>query len=422
MGSPVALRMLPAIVAMLAALVPSGRAHAQRLLVPHDRPRGLVALVDVRAGALVTPDWIDVQATAWPPPSASSLVAAERVRDEVWVAASGWIYRYSTETRGFLGNLHFDAPVRSIEAQSRQVVVTTGDFLETLDFDGTPTGRIEVDGAGDTLELRDTMLVAVREETRIDRYTLAGRRIGVFAGPEIPSTFGVLSNPRQLALRANGNVLVCGDVRVYEFTPDGTFVAEYDVGPFEGGVAETVTGRLFVSLGDGVALHDSATGATTRVGGLEFGQGRKVGVLDSGLGPVLGPGEPSSDTTCPGARNSTGFAARAGVLGSGDTRDRLFGVFGDRLPPGAVVVVAAGRSPGATVLDAGTLCIERDAIQFVPGPVLAADDAGRIVAPVLRGTSSTMLLLPGSTWHFQLVYRDGASVRLSDAVRVTFAE
>ncbi|MEM9378788.1 MAG: hypothetical protein AAGB93_02485 [Planctomycetota bacterium] len=399
-----------------------GEAAGQRLLVPHDRPRGLIALVDVRAGALVTPDWIDVQSTASPPPNASALSAAERVRDEVWIAASSWVYRYSVSTREFLGALAFDSTVRSIDAQSRRVVVTTRDFLETLDFDGTRTGRLEVVGAGDTLELRDTMLVAVRDETRIDRYTLAGRRIDVFAGPEVPSTLGVLSRPRQLALRANGNVLVCGDVRVYEFSPDGTFLAEYDVGPFEGGVAETVGGRLFVSLGNGVAVHDAASGATTRVGGFDFGQGRKVGVLDSGLPAVLAPGEASSEVTCPGARNSTGFAARAGALGSGDTRDELFGVFGDRLPPGVVVVLAAGRSPGTTVLNAGTLCIERDAVLLVPGLPLRADEAGRIVAPVLRGSSPAAPLLPGSTWHFQLVFRDGPEVRLSDALRVTFAE
>ncbi len=407
------------LVAAFAGFAP--RVNAQRLLVPHDRPSALVALVDVRAGALVDGAWLDVQATAVPTPGTNVLRVAERVQGEIWVGGALWIYRYDATTREFLCSFQLAAPVRSIESQSRRVVVTTSDYIETYDFDGTLCQRFNVFGAGDTLELRDSMLVAIQDESRIDRYAFDGTWLGVFSGPTLPTTLGVLSKPQQLSLRQNGNVLVCGDVRVYEFTPGGAFVGEYDVGPFEGGVAEAAGGRLFVPHGDGVALHDAATGSTTHLHGLFFGHGRKVGLLDSGAVGFVPPGQASSSTTCAGARNSTGFAARAGLIGSADVGDRLLALFGERLPRGVPVAVLFGQNPAAIQLAGGTLCLERPSSGFFP-MVLQSDAQGSVLMPILRDPLTTALMGPGSTWHFQLVYRDASRVMLSDAVRVTFVE
>lgn len=365
--------------------------------------------------------WLDVQSTAVPTPGTNALRVAERVRGEIWVGGALWIYRYDATTREFLSSFPLAAPVRSIESQSRRVVVTTSDFIETYDFDGTLCQRFDVFGAGDTLELRDSMLVAIQDESRVDRYAFDGTRLGVFAGPTLPTTLGVLSKPQQLSLRRNGNVLVCGDVRVYEFTPGGAFVGEYDVGPFEGGVAETDGGRLFVPHGDGVALHDAATGSTTHLHGLFFGHGRKVGVLDSGGVGLVQPGQASSSTTCAGARNSTGFAARAGLVGSANVGDRVLALFGERLPRGVMVAVLFGQNPAAIQLAGGTLCLERPSSAFFP-MVLQSDAHGSVLLPILRDPLTVTLMGPGSTWHFQLVYRDASRVMLSDAARVTFAE
>lgn len=405
--------------ALLLGVAP--KAAAQRLLVPHDRPRALVALVDVQAGALVDNAWLDVGATAIPPPSPGAIRVAERVGDEVWVGAAVWVYRYDAVTRTFINSFFVDAPIRSIECQTRQVIVTTSDDLQSFDFDGTPRHRYPIYGAGDTLELRDSMLVAIKDESRIDRYALDGTRLGTFAGPSIPTALGVLSKPQQLALRADGNVLVCGDVRVYEFTADGEFVGEYDVGPFEGGVAETIQGRLVVPLANGLALHDAATRATTRVGGLVFGQGRTARLFDRGPDPELEPDGSSSDVTCPGGVNSSGRVARVGVLGSANVADRIFSVFGDRLPPGAPAIVALAPSARRTVLEGGTLCLDPDSTTFVPQTV-AADGNGTFLLPLVRGQQAIALFPPGTTWHVQLLVRDGPSLVLSDAARVTFAE
>ncbi|MEM9803365.1 MAG: hypothetical protein AAGA20_23810 [Planctomycetota bacterium] len=411
-----------ALLALALVLLGTPIASAQRLLVPHDRPHALVALVDARAGALVDAAWLDVQSTAEPAPGSNALTCAERVGGEVWVGGALHVWRYDVATRAFLRSFTLQSPVRSIERQSERVLVTTPDYLQVFGFDGTPRARLDVAGAGDTLELRDgSMLVAIRDESRIDRYTLDGRKLCAFAGPTIPSTLGVLSNPLQLALRGNGNVLVCGDVRVYEFTPQGEFIAEYDVGPFEGGVAETASGRLFVPLGDGIALHDSVSGATTRVGAPDFGQGRATSLLDSGLPTVVPIGSSLSEVTCRGARNSTGMAARVGVVGSVDVSDRLLSVFGERLPPGAATFLLYGPDIARLARAGGTLCLD-PATTSVARLVTVANASGQVLVPLVRGSSAAVVFPAGSRWNLQLLYRDRSAIKLSDAIRITFAQ
>ncbi len=63
-------------------------ALSQRVMVPHNRPHASVALVNLRAGALVDGRWIDVHDTGWPIPGNSELIDVERVCEEVWIASS----------------------------------------------------------------------------------------------------------------------------------------------------------------------------------------------------------------------------------------------------------------------------------------------------------------------------------------------
>lgn len=405
-----------------ASILPTG-AKAQRLLVPHDSPRAMVALVDVSAGALFDSAWIDVDATAVPPLTSSNVLShAERVRDEVWVAGGQFVYRYDVGTRAYLGSFAALASVRSIDPQPGRVVLTTIDRVESRTFDGGFIEEFPIEDASDTLDLGDgTMLVARRAEARVDRFTRDGTFLSVFAGPSVPTPFGVLSRPQQLALDRGGRVLVCGDVRAYIFEADGTFVDEIDAGPFEGGVSSTYAGWLFIPLGTGMALHDPVTGATATIGGPFFGEGRKVGLLDRGDPGSLEPGEASSSMTCEGSVNSTGRQARVAVLGSSLATDRLFGLFGDRLPPGAPVIPLLSRVSTPLPFAGGALCLDRRVI-LTPLAPLAADSLGTVEAGLVRGPSAVIAPLPGSTLHLQLLYRDGPRTLISDAARVTFSD
>lgn len=408
---------------ILLAVLSGGAALAQRVMVPHTSPRGLIALVDVSAGAMIQSDWIDVAATAQPPLTTASLLShVERVDDEVWVAAGQWIYRYGVPSRSLIGSFPVGLPARSIDRQENRVLVTTRANIQSFSFDGSQLAVFDIQDAGDTMDMGDgTMLVALQDGTRVGRYTLAGDFIGVFAGPSVPTPFGILSRPGQLARRRNGNVLICGDVRVYEFTPAGDFVREVDAGPFEGGVIETFGGRWLVPLSTGLALHDPEFRTTNTVGGPFFGQGRKVGIFDRGDASVLNPGDPNTTVTCLGAPNATGFAARIGALGSPVVKERLFGLFGDRLPPGAMTAIAISREPAAIPFTGGTICVSRFSLAFPGGPQIA-DPTGRIQLVIVRGPIRLTSVAPGLTLHAQVFYRQGASVMVSDAISVTFAQ
>lgn len=403
------------------ASVLAGPAAAQRLLVPHTSPRAQVALVDASAGALIDAAWLDVEATAEPPLSSSNILShAERVGDEVWVAGGAWVYRYDVATRALLGAFQAGSNVRSIDPQEGRVVLTTIGQVELRGYDGAAQGTLPIFGASDTLDLFDgTMLVARRTLARVDRYTTDGQFVEVFAGPSVPTTLGVLSQPNQLARERYGHVLVCGDVRVYEFDVDGTFLDEIDAGPFEGGVSTTYSGRLVIPLSTGLALYDPATDALTTIGGPFFGQGRRVGLLDRGDPAVLAPGDPSSAMTCEGGLNSTGRRARVAAVGSAYPADRLFAIHGDRLPPGSVTMLLVARTSRPTPFAGGTLCVDR-MTAVLPLPPMVAEADGTVDAALVRGPVASIAPFPGTTLHLQLLHRDGAAVRVSDAVRVTF--
>lgn len=410
-------------VACAAALSPA--ATAQRLLVPHGSPQGMIALVDASAGALIDPDWIDVVGTAMPTPSSNSVLVAERVADEVWVAAAQWVHRYDARTRAYVGSFAETSVVRSLEAQfpasgAPRVLVTCADGIAVRTLAGQPSGSLPIFGAADTLDRGDgTMLVANRDASRIDRHALDGTWLGVFAGPSIPSTLGVLSRPQQIVRRIRSdNILVCGDVRAYEFDSAGQFLREIDVGPFERGIADTIDGRLFVTLASGFALHDPEAGTTVLAGGPFFGQGRKVGVFDRGLANELVVGDPSARVLCRGTEHPGGTMARLVALGSSDLADTFVTLYAERLPLGSPVVLALSRDAGDLPVNGGTLCVARDAFVRLP-QVIQADASGIAAFTVLRGPIEAVPLSAGLTLHAQALFSSEGELHLSSGLRVS---
>ncbi len=399
-------------------------ALAQRVMVPHNRPHAQIALVNVRVGALVQGDWIDVEATAIPAPSNGQLTDVELVGDEVWVAAPFWIYRYEARgDRNFIASFPVPDPVRSIEAQSMaqdgRVIITTTESLRIYDRAGNLIGSIPVPGAGDTMELATSMLIAIQDESRIDRYTFDGQFIETFAGPTVPTTLGVLSSPKQLSRRVNGNILAAGDVRVFEFSRSGAFIGEYDAGPFEGGIVESVDERLLITLQDGMALYDTATHRVTPLSGLYFGQGRRVGYYDEGTRETLVPGEWTSDGLCRSIENSRGFRARTSILGSPDLAEGSLSLFLDRMPPFAQARLMISSAQAFTPMGSmGDFCLDPRARFFIGGAELA-DSVGQAQFQIVGNNDALLELGPGTTWCAQGLYRDSVDLRFSSAITFT---
>jgi hypothetical protein len=131
-------------------------------------------------------------------------------------------------------------------------------------------------------------------------------------------------------------------------------------------------------------------------------------------------------TYCETTSNSTGAGARIGSSLSPSLSVGEFALTVAELPPGAQGRFFYGAEATSRTFAGSTLCVLPPLHRV--GPVLTAGQAGRaryaldLTSPPL--SSGPGSVSPGSTWHFQFVYRDpaapGSSAVLSDALRVTF--
>ncbi|MEL6716520.1 MAG: hypothetical protein AAFP86_22255, partial [Planctomycetota bacterium] len=334
----------------------------------------------------------------------------ERVGDEVWIAAGRWVYRYDIPTRAFLGSFDTGAIVRGLEAWRGRVFVARDDAIGVRSGSGVPLGELPIVGAHDVLHLEDgSMLVAHRAAFRVVRYAADGSFVGNFAGPTIPTPFGIFSHPEQLspgrAPNGEATVLVSGDVRVYEFTVEGTFLREIDVGPFEAGVSETLSGSILVSLGTGLALHDPETAFTSSVGGAFFGSGRKIGFFDRGLGAVPDEhdGRIGARAVCRGASTNDASAGRIAVLGSADPEDGALFVQVSGLPPGTPAIAAVARSASLpATLVAGARCLDSGSTVVLDEIAVAGASGAAFLSLRPANSTEASTVLAGATYFVQV--------------------
>ncbi|MCB9913567.1 MAG: hypothetical protein H6828_00290 [Planctomycetes bacterium] len=134
-----------------------------------------------------------------------------------------------------------------------------------------------------------------------------------------------------------------------------------------------------------------------------------------------------SDVCAPSVVNSVGKSPDLAAYGSPVAADGACTLFADDLPPGqnALFVVSAGTQVVPSFLGgAGTLCLAQPLGRLGPpqlvgpsGELQRAVDLGAV--PTGAGGQPTP---PGTTWHFQLWYRDGAAnvMNFTSARSVTF--
>ncbi len=129
--------------------------------------------------------------------------------------------------------------------------LSPADGSEKTDFAFNRYGGIR--GPFDVIEYNGEVLVADEVQDKIVRYTLDGKFHERFT-----SSFEVaqLDFPQQMAVAANGNLLVCAFSSgfILEFDAGGTLVGQYDPGTLElyRGVAELDNGNLLVTTTTGV--------------------------------------------------------------------------------------------------------------------------------------------------------------------------
>jgi outer membrane protein assembly factor BamB len=125
------------------------------------------------------------------------------------------------------------------------------DGAEQGDFVFNRYGGIR--GPFDVIEYNGEVLVADEGQDKIVRYTMDGK-----FNERFTSSFDVpqLDFPQQMAIAANGNLLVCSFSAgvILEFDPGANLVGQYDPGTLElyRGIAELDNGNLLVTTTSGV--------------------------------------------------------------------------------------------------------------------------------------------------------------------------
>lgn len=138
-------------------------------------------------------------------------------------------------------------------------------------------------------------------------------------------------------------------------------------------------------------------------------------------GAALAPLERS----CVAAPNSVGAGAHLGAVGSLSVLDGDLRLEARGLPPRAFGLFVRGRTAGSFVFGDGVLCVSPFDGGLVRIEVVQADDAGAALTSAVHGPTlpGTEILL-GSSWSFQMLYRDPsggpAGFSGSDALRGAF--
>lgn len=402
-------------------------AAAQSLVVPDNQFR-VAAAFDVADGALQSPAFLDFDLG---PASVNRPIEILPVGGELWITDDvlGRITRWSRFGGAQLGVIDpgyerlggLALGFGSIWVTSHDLAA--GNLLLELDASGGLTAAHPLPAVPeDVIVYGAELLVSVSSDKILRIDPSSGAIAGVFHDS---TGSGDVDAPVQMAVRANGNVLVAGaldPVGIFEYDPSGAPVAHYDtLGiPFGGGVtgvSELANGDLLFSCTDGVYVFDVGAGTYSKV--LDGLHGRHISLLsDVTLGTnYCGPAVPNSAGTS-GVMSLTGsdlVAVNELRLAAHGLPEERFGYFLVSQTQGFV------SGPGGSQ---GNLCLGGNLGRYTS--LVGSTGAGTFLhipvdlQSIPLGTGAVMAT-PGETWNFSCWYRDvnpGNTSNFADGISV----
>ncbi|MBL4770536.1 MAG: hypothetical protein JKY61_05225 [Planctomycetes bacterium] len=116
--------------------------------------------------------------------------------------------------------------------------------------------------------------------------------------------------------------------------------------------------------------------------------------------------ELGQELTCQGSNNTSGFTSHLAVTGGLTVGENRLGLHATHLPPGELAIFLYGL-PGQAwpILSGGELCLG-GGIQRLSPPGLVGPLGERFLDLDLTAPQEAAILLPGTTWAFQLWHRD----------------
>lgn len=398
-------------------------ALAQRMLLTSQDPPS-IDLVDLQVGVLIQEDFLPSTAVGMQEPRDSAMVGGQ-----IWISDQTGIYRFDASS---LTLLDFQAlsgidQSRGIIGDSTGAWVAQTASLVRYDLGGNVVSTTPSPPSTtlvDVIELGGELLVSslVGGESEVLRYSLSGTFLGVFASAATFPPPASSTSRGQLSVRpSTGTILLVDGIRIFELDTQGLLLQTINPSIFETAAVELPDGRFLIADALGLTLSEED--------GTIF-PGDRIEQFDSRFGAFsfFDAGAPEFSRFCPANTNSTGQATQISALGNTQTDSgELFleGIFG---PANEVSLVVYG-APGAPFgFGDGLLCLS----PISPGiqrtnSLQAFDFQGqRKDSPLSYATdfAAGVPILAGSSWAFQLVYRDTASgagaFNASDAILLTF--
>lgn len=247
--------------ATLLTTIPFASADSRVLLLIPDWTGDRVCLFNAADGALVDANFIVDPSRLNSPKNAifsgrNTILVSDQVNDA--------IHEYDLNGT-FVGTIANQASgadnVRGIAMHQGQLYATIGDNIyansvQKYNLNGSRIGTFVASPLNSPFDIyfRDEdALVSNFASHHIERFSHGGAYLGRFVDA---TAVGSIRAPQQITRRSNGNLLVAGfsqPAGVFEYDPDGNFVAYYNVGTGVRGVYELRNGRILFTANQLVA-------------------------------------------------------------------------------------------------------------------------------------------------------------------------
>jgi len=373
---------------------------------------------EVSAGAVALSDTFDLNANT--PGGVAVVNDVDFVGAELWVCTSEGLLRYDAQPVTFVGRGLASDNIQAIVPTPSGAVLFALQEVILVDAQGNETARWPVDVTTDAIAFQGGYLAV--QSQRIYRLDARFRRISEFG----TDAFGIADStsigyfPDGLRELRDGRIAVLAVLSVAIIDPSGTTQNVFNPGQFEWEAIETGSRLLFVPAANFTTLVHPETGE-------RFGVDGTLDDLSSAsvtAAPL--PTSTASGRRCPPSPNSVGAGAFMDLLASDDLMDGSLSLVVTGLPAASTGLTIWGAPSPSTTLGDGSLCISTAPPGLIRGPLTTSSSDGTTVVRLdFQSPGTGAAFLPGSSWTFQMVYRDvaagGAQFNTTDAVFMTFA-
>lgn len=378
--------------------------------------------IEVAAGGVVRTGSVDLQSIT--PMSLLSMSSVLGVGDQTWVGTADGVFRYAGTPLTFVDRVLAGSSVTGLFPfpGGAYAQLVDGSLVE-FDASGTQLGTATIGtGVSDLVAYQGGFLAL--NASQVLRLDSSLQQVGVF-GPtlaaDVAAATGAPFLPRRLDVLPDDRVVFANVAFVVIARADGTLQDTAQVGIFEDDVTVTGGGLVLVQTLQGGTLLDPDT--------LEVFDGPFLPQLNSSS--IVAPRTPValpvvSGRGCVTSPNSVGDGARIHLIGSADIGEQTLRSIATGLPASTFVLPILGSAATNVAYGDGRLCVSPFAPGIARGPVRSASTLGSatveydFATPGLGGS-----FIAGTTWHFQLLYRDapgpsGAGFNGTDGAFVTF--